>query len=239
MRNPGFRLEETIPNNTVLLAFFRSIALHLSVCWEAKPGRIYKCVSLTVIFVGSSALVAVLLSVSGVEYTFGRISYITPGIDRATFWGPLLGTAAASLLLQFGTVAFCAIITLRPWYNYQKLRWSGYTPSRDEERVLGAQRTASRVRKIIQLQWRNSLITVIILVYVCFLAGVLMQLRPFHKYPKPDRLAWFECLESSNGDRIPCLSLADPLGPSEPVLIAVLLMLIVSYFHNFQSSRIY
>lgn len=197
-------------------------------CWERKPGQLYKCVSLTIIFVGSSALVAIVLSVSGVEYTFGRISYLTPGIDRATFWGPLLGIAAASLLLQFVTVAYCAVLTLRPWFNYQRLRWSGYTPSRDEERVLGAQRTASRVRKIIQLQWRNSLITVVILVYVCFLAGVLMQLRPFHDYPEPDRIAWFKCLASSNRGRDSCLSLAGPLGPSEPVLIAALSMLIVS-----------
>jgi hypothetical protein len=210
-------------------AFFRSIALHLSVCWEIKPGQMYKCASLTLIFVGSSALVAVVLSVSGVEYTFGRISYITPGIDRATFWGPLLAISAASLLLQFITVTYCAILTLRPWFNYQRLRISGYTPSRDEERVLGAQRTASRVRKIVQLQWRNSLITVVILVYVCFLAGVLMQLRPFHDYPKSDRVAWFECLGSSKGTRDSCLSLAAPLGPGEPVIIAVLSMLVVSF----------
>ncbi|KAJ5762839.1 hypothetical protein N7533_001520 [Penicillium manginii] len=189
----------------------------------------YKCASLTLIFVGSSALVAVVLSVSGVEYTFGRISYITPGIDRATFWGPLLAISAASLLLQFITVTYCAILTLRPWFNYQRLRISGYTPSRDEERVLGAQRTASRVRKIVQLQWRNSLITVVILVYVCFLAGVLMQLRPFHDYPKSDRVAWFECLGSSKGTRDSCLSLAAPLGPGEPVIIAVLSMLVVSF----------
>ncbi|OQE26743.1 hypothetical protein PENSTE_c005G07109 [Penicillium steckii] len=212
----------------IISTFFRSIALHMTVCWESKPGQLYKCVSLTIIFVGSSALVAMLLAVSGVEYTFGRISYLTPGIDRATFWGPLLGIAAASLLLQFFTVAYCATVALRPWYNYQRLRWSGYTPSRDEERVLGAQRTASRVRKIVQLQWRNSLITVIILVYVCFLAGVLMQLRPFHDYPKSNRMAWFQCLKKSNGDRIPCLSLATSLGPNEPVLIAVLSLLMLS-----------
>lgn len=202
----------------------------MTVCWQIKPGHIFKSASLTFIFVVSSALVAILLAVSGVEYTFGRITYLTPGIDRATFWGPLLGIAAASLSLQFLTVGFCAIITLRPWFNYWKLRWSGYTPSRDEERVLGAQRTASRVRKIIQLQWRNSLITVIILVYVCFSAGVLMQLQPFHNYPKSDRLAWFECLQSSGGDRMPCLSLAGPLGPGEGVLIAVLSMLVVSIY---------
>lgn len=193
----------------------------------------YKCVSLTLTFVGSSALVAILLSVSGVEYTFGRISYITPGIDRATFWGPLLGISAASLLLQFITVTYCVILTVRPWYNYQRLRWSGYTPSRDQERVLGAQRTASRTRKIVQLQWRNSLITVVILVYVCFTAGVLMQLRPFHDYPKSDRTAWFECLRLSNGSRSPCLSLAGSLGPSEPVLIAVLSILVVSYLSQY------
>lgn len=223
---------ETWSNSLNFKAFFRSIALHMTVCWELKPGQLFKCVSLTTTFVGSSALVAIVLSVSGVEYTFGRIAYITPGVDRGSFWGPLLGVAAASLLQQFFTVGYCAVVTLRPWYNYNKLRWSGYTPNRDEERVLGSQRTASRVRKIIKLQWRNSLITLVTLTYVCFLAGIMMQLRPFHDYPESDRKAWFQCLQSSKGDRMPCLSLTTSLGPSEPALIVVLSLLVVSNSHS-------
>lgn len=179
---------------------------------------------------------ALVLSVSGVEYTFGRISYLTPGVDRGTFWGPLLGIAAASLLQQVFTVGYCAVVTLRPWYNYKKLRLSGYTPNRDEERVLGAQRTATRVRKIIQLQWRNSLISLITLTYVCFLAGVMMQLQPFHDYPEADRHAWFQCLQSTKGDRTACFYLTTALGPSEPLLIVVLSLLVVSNSYSNSAS---
>lgn len=188
----------------------------------------FKYISLGTTFLGSAALVAIVLSISGVQYTFGRICYLIPRHDEATFWGPLLSISIVSLLLQLLTIAHCVILIIRPWFNYQKLRWSGYTPSSDEERVLGAQRTASRVRKIVQMQWRAILITVLILIYVCFLAAVFMRLRQFDKYPESDRRVWFECLQSSNGDKTPCLSHATSLGPNEPELWAVLYMLIVS-----------
>ncbi|KAF9894051.1 hypothetical protein FE257_009024 [Aspergillus nanangensis] len=212
----------------IISAFFRSLALHLAVCWEVKLTHIYQYISLVVIFVGSSILVAIVMSVSGMQYTFGRITYIVPNYDRGTFWGPLLGISAASLILQFVTIGYCSTLVLRPWYNYQMLRWWGFTPSPDTERATGVQRTALRIRKIMKLQWRNSLITVVILVYVCFLAGVFMQLRQFHQYPEADRVAWFQCLESSNGNKAKCLSLALPLGPTEPQLIAVLVLLVLS-----------
>lgn len=51
---------------------------------------------------------------------------------------------------------------------------------------------------------------------------------PIERLPLPDRLAWFECLVSSKGDKYPCLPLAIPLGPIEPELWAVVLMLVVS-----------
>ena len=204
------------------------MALHLSVCWNIKPGEKFKNFSLCTTFIGSAALVAIALSVSGVQYTFGRICYIIPNHDRATFWGPLLGIAIASLLLQIITVIYCVALIVRPYINYQKLRWYGYTYSIHDAHSLGAQRTASSVRKILQMQWRPILITLLILIYVVYLAAVFMQLRQFHDYPAEARHSWFECLASSHGNKFSCLSLTEPLGPSEPKLLAVLYMLIVS-----------
>lgn len=210
-----------------MLAMFRSVALHITICWEVKLGKAYKNVSLIIIFIGSAALVVVLLTVSGMQYTFGRISYIVPYYDRATFWGPLLAISSASLMLQFVTVIYCMTLILRPWFNYQMLRWLGYTPSPDVTRVLDVQRTALRIRNIIKLQWRNSLITMTILTYVCFLAAIFMKLHQFQDYAESDRRAWFKCLASTKGNRDSCLPLAEPLGPTEPELIAVLFLLVV------------
>lgn len=98
----------------------------------------------------------------------------------------------------------------------------------NDESIFGAQRTASRVRNILRLQWRAILITVLVLTYVVFMAAVLMQLREFHEYPADARRLWFECLASSHGDKMQCLPRAASLGPSEPQLWAVLFMLIVS-----------
>lgn len=201
------------------------------------PGLLFKITSLGVSFFGSAGLLAVVLSISGVQYTWGRICYLIPRHDNEVFWWPLLGVSIASLLLQFATIAYCVVRTVRPWFHYCKLRWQGRTPSADEERLISALHTASKVRKIVQMQWRAILITVLILGYVCYLAAVLMRLHEFHDYPESDRLAWFKCLASPKGGMYPCLSLARNLGPSEPELFAVLFMLQVSLLLSTDSLK--
>ena len=203
--------------------------MHLSACWQIIPGKKFKIFSLCTIFIGSAALVAIELSISGVQYTFGRICYIIPSHDRETTWGPLLGAAIASLLLQIVTVIYCVALLVRPYINYQKLRWYGYTPSIQDTHSLDAQRTASSVKKILQMQWRPILIALLILTYVVYLAVVFMKLRQFHDYPAEARHSWFECLASSDGNKAPCLPLTESFGPSEAELLAVTFMLIVSF----------
>lgn len=205
------------------------MSLHISVCWDIKPNEKFKQISLGSTFIGSAALLAIVLSITGAQYTFGRICYLTPHYDRATFWGPLLGFSIVSLILQFATMAYCIIVVIRPYLSYWKLRCHGYISSVNDESIFSAQQTASRVRRILQVQWRAILITVLVLIYVVFMAAVLMQLREFHDYPEDARRSWFECLASSNGDKMQCLSMAASLGPSEPQLWAVLSMLIVSF----------
>lgn len=213
---------------TVVAGFFRSVALHFSVCWEIIPGPIFKYASLGISFFGSGGLLALVLSISGVQYTFGRICYLVPKYDNQVFWWPLLAVSIASLLVQAGTIGYCVARTVRPWLHYYKLRWSGVTPSADEERLVSSLHTASKVRKVVQMQWRAIMIPFLVMAYVCYLAAVMMQLRRFDEYPAPARLAWFKCLVSSKGHTGPCASLAQALGPSEPELFAVLYMLEVS-----------
>jgi hypothetical protein len=204
------------------------VALHLSVCWESQLGRQFQISSLTIIFLGSAALVAIALTVSGVQYTWGRICYLIPHYDRASFWGPLLGVSIASLILQFITMIYCLTVVIQPFLDYQKRRWYGGGPSRNGAHMINTPRTASRARKILQMQWRAIMITVLIVVYVVYLASVLMRMRRFHQYPREARRKWFKCLASAEGDKMTCLHLAAELGPSEPDLWATLYMLIVS-----------
>lgn len=204
------------------------MALHSSVCWEIQPGPLFKYISLGLSLFGSAGLLALALSICGVQYTFGRICYLIPNHDRAVFWWPLLSVSITSLVLQVATIAYCVTKTVQPWFHYCKLRWSGAQPSADEERLISSLHTASRVRKVVQMQWRAILITFLVMAYVCYLATVLMQLQRFDQYPTSARHAWFQCLVSSKGDTTLCASLAGALGPSEPELFAVLYMLEVS-----------
>lgn len=204
------------------------MALHFSVCWEILPGPVFKYISLGVSFFGSAGLVALALSICGVQYTFGRICYLIPNHDQAVFWWPLLSVSITSLVLQVATIAYCVAKTVRPWFHYCKIRWSGVQPSDDEERLISSLHTASKVRKVVQMQWRAILITFLVMAYVCYLAAVLMQLHRFDQYPASARHAWFKCLASPKGDTDSCSSLARALGPNEPELFAVLYMLEVS-----------
>lgn len=201
--------------------------LHISVCWDIKSKEKFEYTSLGIIFIGSAVLVAVVLSVTGVQYTFGRICYLIPHYDRPTFWGPLLAFAIASLILHFITMAYCIAVVIRPYVNCRSLGYYGSRPTVGDERISGAQWTASRVKKILQMQWRAILITLLVLIYVVFMAAILMQLREFHDFPTNARRSWFECLASSNGDKMQCIQFAESLGPTEPQLWAVLSMLIV------------
>lgn len=213
---------------TSLPGFFRSVALHFSVCWEILPGPIFKYASLGISFLGSAGLLALALSICGVQYTFGRICYLIPNHDDAVFWWPLLSVSIASLILQIGTIGYCVVKTVRPWFHYCKLRWSGAQPSADEERLISSLHTASKVRRVVQMQWRAILITFLVMAYVCYLAAVLMQIRRFDEYSPSARLAWFKCLAKSKGDTTQCSHLTSAIGPSEPELFAVLYMLEVS-----------
>lgn len=204
------------------------MALHLSVCWEIIPGPVFKYISLGFSFFGSAGLLALALLICGVQYTFGRICYLIPNHDQAVFWWPLLSVSITSLMFQVGTIAYCVAKTVGPWLHYYKLRWSGVQPSADEERLINSLHTASKVRRIVQMQWRAIMITFLVMVYVCYLAAVLMQLHRFDQYPTSARHAWFKCLASSRGDTTACGSFARALGPSEPELFAVLYMLEVS-----------
>lgn len=191
-------------------------------------GRTFRLTALLTIFVGSAALVATTLAVSGVQYTWGRICYLIPHYDRASFWGPLLAFAILSLILQAITMLYCLAVVIRPFLDYHRRRWYGYGPSDDAAREINMQRTASRARKILQMQWRAIVITVLILVYVVYLASVLMRMRHLDEYPRGARRKWFECLARTNGDKEKCLPLASDLGPTEPELLAILYMLILS-----------
>lgn len=216
--------------------FFRSVALHLSVCWESQPGRQFQISSLAIIFPGSAALVAIALTVSGVQYTWGRICYLVPHYDRASFWGPLLGVSIASLILQFITMIYCLIVVIQPFLDHHKRRWYGAGPSLNGAHMINTPRIAPRARKILQMQWRPIVITALILIYVVYLASVLMRMRRFHDYPRDARRKWFKCLASAEGDKMTCLHLAAELGPTEPELWAVLFMLIVSNLSSRQAG---
>ncbi|KAH8697992.1 hypothetical protein BGW36DRAFT_272295, partial [Talaromyces proteolyticus] len=97
----------------LISCFFRSVALHIFVCWEVKPGRLFRIISLTVIFVGSVAFVAIALTMTGLAYEYGKICYLLPNHDRETLWVPVLAISVSALFLQLITMTYCSYIVVK------------------------------------------------------------------------------------------------------------------------------
>lgn len=82
------------------LVFLRALSLHLQICWQVVPGRKF--------FLGAQmagwsipvVFLAAAMSVTGVSFRFGESCHINSKHGIQTFWGPMLATAAASIVTQ-------------------------------------------------------------------------------------------------------------------------------------------
>ncbi|KAL2833839.1 hypothetical protein BDW59DRAFT_156641 [Aspergillus cavernicola] len=75
---------------TLFLDLFRSISLHLNVCWESKPGPIFMISTLIFTYGGSISLVIIGLSIASVSYQVSKVWFLNHMKSTATSWGPIL-----------------------------------------------------------------------------------------------------------------------------------------------------
>ena len=203
------------------------------------PGKKFFWCSLVAGWGIPAIIIAVALPVTTTSYRFGNTCHINHDKAIQDYWGPLLAFAAISTILQFFTFGYCIRVYIRALLNdstvnSQSQVSSGglpsYTSRAGSVKTLTPGQAYRRIRKVIALQWRGTVIVLIIIVDVVFLAVVFVQmdntvasaLKNFSK-AQP----WLLCLMLSQGDKSACLSKvreAD-LVTNEAIVIAVLFVL--------------
>lgn len=83
--------------------FLRTLSLHLQICWQMVPGRKFFLASQAIGWSLPVVFLAIVLSITGVSFRFGDSCHINSKDSLKTFWGPLLATAACSVVAQLVT----------------------------------------------------------------------------------------------------------------------------------------
>lgn len=81
----------------------RALFMHLQICWNIEPGKIFFWAAQVICWAVTILLLSTEMSISGVSYRFGDYCHCNQHDSRASIWGPLLGLAGLSLLLQLST----------------------------------------------------------------------------------------------------------------------------------------
>ncbi|KAL1954512.1 hypothetical protein VTO42DRAFT_1123 [Malbranchea cinnamomea] len=215
---------------TIVWSFFRTLSLHLQICWDVVPGKAFSIGTVSIGWAICIAMLAVALILTGTSYRFGSICHINHDYGLQDFWGPLMGVSAASLLIHAATICYCIHIYLRSVMDDSPTTENssmGYSANRSV-RTMSARQAYRRVRRVLQLQWRGIATALAVLGNVIFFAIIFLQ---------SDRAAvlteeniaknqdWIICLVTSRGDPRKCSNEAAKTGPSEAAVSAVLILL--------------
>lgn len=208
--------------------------MHLQICWDIVPGRRF--------FYGAQAfgwgvpavLFTATLTATGVSFRFGEACHVNHENSMADFWGPLLGFAAASVLLQLATFGYCIHVYLRNlWADApaSSTNASGSNlPSYNSSVRTQAKARAvyQRIKKVLWLQWRGIVIVTIILTDVVFFSVVFVYLDDLQAAAVKDIskvMPWLLCLAESGGDKTKCFTQASHWLVNESTVAAVLILL--------------
>jgi len=226
----------------VVWVFCRALALHLQICWEVVPGDKFFYASLAFGWLVPVIGLALTLSLTGVSYRFGDVCHINHKNALQDFWGPLLAFAALALVLQFITIGYCIHVYIRSLLDDDKTTTnSSAAPTYSGSvRTMSARQAYRRVKKVIELQWRGTAIVLVIVGEVVFFAVVFVSMDNSTQI-NADMLRragpWLECLFLKGGDKNQCLNLTKDLVQSEGVVLAVLVILGVSYSSHYRTLQ--
>jgi len=212
----------------------RSIALHLQICWQVTLANSFMWGSLTAGWGIPAIVLAMALVFSGVSFRFGDTCHINHDNSLADFWIPLLVFAGITLIVQMATFGYCIKVYLASLSdNSTTTNSSGLQSYSNSVRgTITPGQAYRRVRRVIQLQWRGIAIVFLIVADVIFFSVVFVFMDavetkllsdPLHAEP------WLGCLLESGGDNNKCTALAQTLVGSEATIVAVLLLLSVSF----------
>jgi hypothetical protein len=224
----------------MITGFLRSLSIHLQICWQVVPGRKFFWGSLLAGWGMPALIVAIALPLTGTSYRFGNTCHINHTKALDDYWGPLLAFAAISTVLQFATFGYCIKVYIRSLFDDSNNSTSqvssqglpSYASHAGSVKTVTAGQAYRRIKKVIALQWRGTLIVLIIIVNVVFLAVVFVQMdntvtAAMHDLGKAE--PWLLCLVINGGKKTPCLDKVKAAGlvTNEATVMAVLILLSV------------
>ena len=227
------------------LGFLRSLSIHLQICWQVVPGRKFFWASLLGGWGIPTLIVAIALPVTGTSYRFGDTCHINHTKALDDYWGPLLAFAAISTILQFTTFGYCIKVYVKSLFedsnnSTSQLSSNGlpsYASRSASIKTVTPKQAYRRVQKVIALQWRGTVIVLIIIVNVVFLAVVFVQMdntvtAALENIGKAE--PWLLCLVLSGGNKNSCLDKVQDakLVANEATVMAVLMMLSVCILYS-------
>ena len=183
--------------------------------------------------------IAIALPLTSTSYRFGATCHINHTNALQDYWGPLLAFAALSTILQLTTFVYCIRVYLKSLFadsstnSTSQVSSSGlpsYASRAGSVKTVTAGQAYRRVKKVIALQWRGTVIVLIIIINVVFLAVVFVQMDNTVTAAMQDLARaepWLLCLVLNGGDKTPCLGKVQEarLVTNEATVMAVLILL--------------
>ena len=151
-------------------------------------------------------------------------------------------------MIQFVTTGFCLVVYARSLLRHHSSAGStgsasSSTPVAGTKKVeesspsnsLGKKLAWRRVHKVMQLQWRSILLSIMVITQSIYFGTVYVaQQRAAEEDAKPEHTkeieAWSLCLITSGGEKEKCLGMAKALGIPETTVVGSLFMASVGAF---------
>ncbi|KAJ5665390.1 uncharacterized protein N7477_007838 [Penicillium maclennaniae] len=222
----------------VIWSFLRTIAFHLQVCWEVVLGPKFMWGAFLCGFGVPAIGITVMLIITGVSFRFGQICHINIKHGEQDYWYPIMAFAAAALVMQLATMAYCIHIYLRSLFDKSGSTTensSGLPTYTSSIRTQTARQAYRRVKRVLQLQWRGVALVVIIIANVIFFAVVFIDLdrEIAPTVANMERAEpWLGCL-LMGGTKKECMKYASELGPNEATILAMIYLLSLVGIWNF------
>ncbi|KAF8424663.1 hypothetical protein EV426DRAFT_665427 [Tirmania nivea] len=209
----------------------RSLSLHLQICWQMVPGRRFFLAAQAIGWSVPVIFLAIALGITGVSFRFGDSCHINSKHSLKTFWGPLLATAAASVITQVITFFYCVkvyITSLLDSSTQGNTTTDTPLPYANSVRTVTPRQAFRRIQSVIALQWRGIMVVIVIITDVVFFATVFLKFEDTTQSTPENTLKalkWLQCILKNNGDKNMCLDVASEIAVSEATAIAVIYLL--------------
>ncbi|KAI6913245.1 hypothetical protein KC318_g11380 [Hortaea werneckii] len=218
----------------VIWILLRSLWTHLRVCYDIKHTQNYVWASHIIGWGVPGIFLAISLPVTGVSYRLGTTCIPNQQHSFVTWFGWLIAFGCLAALLQFGTTAFCLFLYARHFWQNGSRETEAYDVStaglaaegqRRPSIRLGKRLAWRRVQKVLFLQWRSIVLSILVIIETVFFGAVYVAAatavdatrRPTKR---PDVLRFLVCLIVNEGDKDACLPFARSLGLGERTVIA-------------------